>query len=280
MYSMTFERNDGKRFLFDARNDIVFDMTIGDGLDIDISTSQGFSQIGDSVEGRTISGKAIPVKGVIFKNVPDGKKRLRDMFTPHASGRLVYGEYHIDVTVKKTPYFSPTKDNGRFTMEFYAPFPFWVLTKGVSALIGGVSKQFRFPVNYSQPHRFGTTVQQRFIKAYNEGAIKVPYHLHIDCAGASTNLTFSNLETFETLKLNGKLIADDALDVYKKDNILHVELTRNGDVQDVLHWVDERSTLFNVNTGDNLFAINDDEGGAGLLGRLSFNPAVVNVYEA
>ena len=43
MYSVTFERDDGKRFLFDARNDIVFDMNLGDGLDIDVKTSQGFS---------------------------------------------------------------------------------------------------------------------------------------------------------------------------------------------------------------------------------------------
>ena len=86
MYSVTFERSDGKRFFFDASNDIVFDMNLGDGIDVDIKTSQGFSQVGETIEGKSIGGKLIPCKGVIFRNIADGKNRLRDMFRPMTKG--------------------------------------------------------------------------------------------------------------------------------------------------------------------------------------------------
>lgn len=280
MYSVTFERDDGKRFLFDARNDIVFDMNLGDGLDIDVKTSQGFSQVGETIEGKGISGKIITCNGVIFKNITEGKNRLRDMFRPMTKGRLLFGgKYYMDVVVKKTPYFSTVKKNGRFTLDFYAPFPFFCQIEGESVLTGGMEKEFRFPVNYVGVHRFGTRVSSRFIKVYNEGDIEIPFHLHLECNGGSTNPTLSNIETFEFLKINGQLFDGDILDVYTKDNMLKAEIIRDGVVEDVLHWIDEDSTLFGLKVGDNLLVVNDDEGLLSLIGRISFNPAVVNVYE-
>ena len=61
--------------------------------------------------------------------------------------------------------------------------------------------------------------------------------------------------------------------------MLKAEITRDGVVEDVLHWIDEDSTLFELKIGDNLLVINDDEGLTSLIGRISFNSAVVNVYE-
>ena len=49
---------------------------------------------------------------------------------------------------------------------------------------------------------------------------------------------------------------------------LRAEKTSDGITTDILSWIDEGSTLFEMNVGDNLIAANDDEGGASLEARL------------
>ena len=50
-------------------------------------------------------------------------------------------------------------------------------------------------------------------------------------------------------------------------------------MSDIVGWIDEASTLFELNVGDNLIAANDDEGGAALVVHFYFNPAVGALYE-
>ena len=124
----------------------VFDMDIGNGISVDISTSQGFSQIGESVEGQWVTGKLISVKGVIYENVSRRRKMLRDVFSPFTNGRLSFDNGHyIDVYVKDTPSFSPVKDDGRFTMLLYAPFPFFSKKIAVKWSLASLFRDFPSP---------------------------------------------------------------------------------------------------------------------------------------
>lgn len=282
MYSVKYKGDDGKEIIFGTNGDMVCDVSVADGVSVNLTTAQGFSQVGETVQGRSVGGKPINVKGVIFRNVQNVKRALLNALTPFSSGTLFFDDkYKIRVVVKNSPSFSPVKDNGKFSMQFFAPFPFFYSVDERSEIVGRIIPLFSFPANYGTPHKFGERESSTYLLLENEGDVNVPYSVTLECTGASTNPTITNLHTFEFLKLNGSLQSGDVVNISRnEDEVLTAILTRNDEHIDIISWIDEKSAFFELNVGDNMISINDDEGGVGLLGRISYNPAVVAVYES
>lgn len=281
MFEVIFEADNGKKYVFGKNGCTFFGMSIGNGLEVTLGKSQGFSQIGESVETQSVGGRPIDVTGEVYGNITERKNTLRNVCAPFTSGRLVFQNTHyIRVYVKAAPTFSAVKNNGLFKMQFYAPFPFFYSLEEQNVHIGAVIPQFRFPVNYSAVHRFGSKKAARYVNALNSGDVKVPFELYLHSSGTSSNITISNLKTFRYLKLNGTLNAGDSVHIYRdNNNVLRAELTVAGVVSDIISWIDEGSTLFELDVGDNLIAANDDEGGASLTARFMFRNAVGALYE-
>lgn len=282
MYNAVFEADNGRVYYFGTKGKTIFDMEIGDGVAVDVGTSQGFLQVGETVENYTVRGRNITTNGVIYgADIDKRKKEMRGVFAPFTSGRLVIeNKYYIRVTVKETPSFSPVKGDGRFTMLLFAPYPFFNEIETRSLLIGETKPDFSFPVNYSTPHLFGIKDATAPINIYNSGDVKADFSLRIRCNGLCQNVVLRNLNTFEELKLNGEMVLGDVINFYKADNgVLRCELIRDGQRVDVLNWVDDESNLFELQRGDNVISATDDNGGANLFVTLMFNPSVVAVYE-
>lgn len=281
MYKVIFEADNGQKYVFGADGETVFDMDLGNGVSVDIGTSQGFSQVGETVESMTVGGRQINVRGDIFGNVQSRKKMMRKVFAPFVWGKLIFdGKYYIRVCVKDTPTFSPVRDDGRFTMLLYAPFPFFYSVDDSHYNIGEILPAFSFPVNYATPHKFGEMGTEKYTNVYNNGDIAVPFNVYMETFGTSVNPLIVNLNTKEYLKLNGTLTAGDVANIYRdSNNILRVELSTDGELVDILSWVDDGSSLFQLNPGDNIIAFDDDGGGSSLTVKFTFSPAVVAVYE-
>ena len=282
MYNAIFESKNGEKYVFGASGNTVFDMDVGSGVSVDIGTSQGFSQVGETVEGQTVSGRPINVKGVIYRSIDENKKKMRRVFAPFASGKLVFeGKYYINVYVKSTPAFSPVKGDGRFSLQLFAPYPFFYSIDEKNLEIGKIEPMFRFPVNYELPHVFGEKQAEKYKNIVNSGDVKVAFKVSMKATGTSTNPVITNLATLEFLKLNGSLKIGDSVNIHRDDQgVLRAELYRDNVVCDILSWIDEDSTLFELNVGDNLIAVSDDEEGEKLTTRFFYNPAVVAVYES
>ena len=282
MYNVVFESDNGEKYYFGKNGSTVFDMDLGNGVAVEIGTSQGFSQVGETVQSQTISGRFISVKGVVYGNVQERKATMRKIFSPFTRGRLVFdGKYYTRVFVSNAPTFSSVKNDGRFTMRLFAPFPFFFEINEKSAEIGATRPMFKFPVNYAYPHKFGERAAARYKNIVNSGDVKVPFSVYLQTAGTSSNIVISNLANFKTLKLNGVLNAGDSARIYRDgDNILRAELTSDGVVSDIISRIDESSELFELNVGDNLIAATDDEGGLSLTAKIIFSPAVVALYES
>lgn len=281
MYNVLFEADSGQKYVFGADGETVFDMDLGNGVSVDIGTSQGFSQVGETVESMAVGGRQISVHGDIFCNVQSRKKIMRKVFAPFVWGKLIFeGKHYIRVCVKDTPTFSPIKNDGRFTMLLYAPFPFFYSVDDSYYNIGGISPMFSFPINYATRHKFGERGSEKYTNVYNNGDIAVPFNVYMETFGTSVNPLIVNLDTHEYLKLNGTLNTGDVANIYRDSNsILRVELSTGGKLVDILSWVDDGSTLFQLNPGDNIIAFDDEGGGNSLTVKFSFSPAVVAVYE-
>lgn len=280
-FEVVFEADNGKKFVFGRNGCNYFGMNIGNGVEVNLGTSQGFSQIGETVETQSVGGRPIDVTGEVYGNITERKNALRNVCAPFTAGRLVFQKKHfIRVYVKNAPSFSAVKNNGLFKMQFFAPFPFFFDVDEKNYYIGIVTPQFRFPVNYGMPHRFGTRSAARYTNVVNSGDVRVPFQLHLQSSGICTNVTVTNLNTFAFLKLNGILNAGDTVDIYRdNDNVVRAELSSGGVVSDIISRIDEASTLFELEVGDNLISANDDEGGAALTARFVFNAAVGALYE-
>lgn len=282
MYSVVFESDNGLTYLFGADGNTVFDMDFGNGVSVNIGASQGFSQVGETVESMTVGGRTITAKGAVFGDVATQKTAMRKAFAPFTWGRLVFdGKYYTRVCVKESPTFSPVKDDGRFTMQLFAPFPFFYFADQTNILVGGIEPLFSFPVNYSRTHTFGTRSTNKYSNIYNDGDVSVPLQVYIESFGESVNPRITNLETMEYLQINGTLSIGDSINIYRdENNVLRAELTSNGTTEDVLSWIDDGSDLFMLHVGDNLVAYDDDGGGTSLTVRFSYSPAVVAIYES
>ena len=282
MYNVVFENDNGSKYYFGINGTTVFDMDLGNGVPVNIGTSQGFSQVGETMQSRTVSGRTITVKGTVYGNVQERKKSMRNVISPFSCGRLVFeSKYYIRVCVKSAPTFSPIKDDGRFTMQFFAPYPFFKSVRETNVEIGSIKPLFSFPVNYSTPHKFGEKSSARYKNIYNDSDVSIPFSLRISSSGKSTNTIISNLKTFKTLKLNGTLNAGDFIDIYRNDdNVLQAIMTSDGVQSDVIYWIDESSDLFELDVGDNLISATDDEGGTSLTAKINYNSVVVAVHES
>lgn len=282
VFEVIFENDNGKKFTFGINGSNFFGMNIGDAVDITLGTSQGFSQIGETVETMSAGGRAIDVTGKLFGNIVERKNALRNVCTPFATGRLIFqGTHYIRVYVKSPPSFSAVRNNGLFKMQFYAPFPYFSAFAESHNLIGGIIANFRLPVNYSKPHRFGTRSSDKYTNIVNSGDIRVPFKLVMRSEGICTNPTVSNLQNFAFLRINGTLNAGEYVTVYRDDsNVLRAELTQGNVVTDVIDWLDDESSLFELESGDNLISATDDQGGVSLVVSFSFNPAQAVLYES
>lgn len=281
MFEAVFENDNGKVFTFGPNGGNYFGMNIGESVDITLGSSQGFSQIGETVETMSVGGKSIDVTGKLFGNIVERKNALRNVCAPFATGRLVFNKTHyIRVQVKSPPSFSAVKNNGLFKMQFYAPFPYYSTFGESHNLIGGIIPAFRLPVNYSKPHRFGIRSADRYTNIVNSGDIRVPFKLIFRSEGICTNPTVTNMTSFAFLKINGTLNAGEYITVYRDNsNVLRVELTQGNVVTDVIDWLDDESSLFELESGDNLISASDEQGGVSLVVSFSFNPAQAVLYE-
>lgn len=282
MFEAVFENDNGKVFTFGPNGSNWFGMNIGEAVDITLGTSQGFSQIGETVETMSAGGRAIDVTGKLFGNIVERKNALRNVCAPLSTGRLVFnGTHYIRVYVKSPPSFSAVKNNGLFKMQFYAPFPYFSTFGESHNLIGGIEANFRLPVNYSKPHRFGTRSSDRYTNIINPGDIRVPFKLVLRSEGTCTNPTVTNLTTFAFLKINGTINSGEYITVYRDNsNVLRAELTQGNVVTDVIDWLDDESSLFELESGDNLISSTDAQGGVSLAVSFSFNPAQAVLYES
>lgn len=281
MFEAVFEADNGRKFVFGRNGGNSYGMDIGSGVEVALGTSQGFSQIGETVQTQSVGGRLIPVKGTLYGDIAERKNAMRSVFAPMTAGRLVFQKRHfIRVFVKSAPTFSPKQGDGRFMMQLFAPFPYFSSTDEKVYTVGGATKEFRFPVNYAKPHRFGTRSTEKAVNVKNDGDVAVSFRLDILVTGACRNIAVTNMETQAFLRLTGEFEAGERIAVYRdENNAIRAENTTGGVIHDILGRLDDESNLFELAVGDNLLAATDDYGGKGMTVRFTFHSARAAMYE-
>lgn len=289
MYNARYVSDNGRNFSLGPSN-CVFDIVGIGGVAVNLGKSQNFSQIGEFVTNQSVGGTTLTIKGVAYgDNMTQVKDAIRRAFAPMTSGTLYFEEkYFINVFVKTTPTFSPLKNDGRFTVALYAPFPFFKKKESKYYVSTGTTKLFKFPVNYASTHVFGQTYYNNSVALANEGDTVAPFKLTIKVIPETDNVAFGNIAINSA---SGKLLKFDDITLNKdqqiimfRDNngILRCYCGTSDAMYNVIGSISDNSTLFDLEPNSDIFYISAiNTAGAGHIAfEIEFNETVGAVYES
>lgn len=277
MYNAKIVTSNGIVLNLGFEHGIVFDITPLSGTDIDVSTSQSFQQIGESVENSSVLGLTREIYGVIIDNEKTTQEKLFKVFSAFSSGRLYVGDRYCDFVTSKTPYISREK-SGRLTFmtAIFCPYPFWLDKKLSEFVFGGITPAFSFPVIYDN-HRYSTRKPVEATNCHNKGNVKQTMDIEFSTFASSVGFGLRDDTTGKFIKVNEEISGEDKVIIRQENGEIKIELIRGGVKSNIISKLAEKSTLFELNTGDNILTPFADDGIANLNVYVKFNPAYTGV---
>ena len=277
MYNAKIVTSNGIVLNLGFEHGIVFDITPLSGIDIDVSTSQSFQQIGESVENSSVLGLTREIYGVIMNNEKTTQEKLFKVFSAFSSGRLYVGDRYCDFVTSKTPYISREK-SGRLTFmtAIFCPYPFWLDEKLSEFVFGGITPAFSFPVIYDN-HRYSTRKSIEATNCHNKGNVKQTMEIEFSTFATSSGFGLRDDTTGNFIKVNEEISGEDKVIVRQENGELKIELKKDGVKSNIIGKLADRSTLFELQTGDNVLTPFAEEGVENLNVYVKFNPAYTGV---
>ena len=227
MYNAKIITDSGSIFEFGYENGIVFDIKPLSGIDVSLNKSQGFNQIGESIEAQSVKGLRRTIKGIIFKDADEISEMMLSALPAFTTGRLIYNDtYYCDIVVDKTPAIShPIGKKCTFTMSVYCATPFWYTLNQEEFVINEWVPAFSFPVTYDS-HKFGTKSADAAINAYNNGDIETPFEVVFKCMlNSVSNFGIIDMLTLEKLSIKATLEQGESAKFYRKNGVFKLEKT-------------------------------------------------------
>jgi len=223
VFDAIFTASSGQSFSFGYKAGVLYSIDpIGD-LPVELETSQGYQQVGATVESRSISGVTRTITGRILRNTAYLKRQLRDIFTPGATGRLtVAGKYYCDAEVQRCPAISAANLWPTFSFQLYCPNPYWRSVSETSVSLFYTQPAFRLPVCYST-HQFGLRIQSDFLKLSNPGPDTQDFVLTLTAQGVVRNPGVRDLATGEYLRFLTEMQDGDVIRLWREDGRLRIE---------------------------------------------------------
>ena len=285
MYSARIETDSGQIFNFGYDYGTVFDIDPLTGVDVDISTSQGFQQVGETVESQSVGGITRSIKGTIIKDARQTAAKMLKILLPFTAGRLYFKngneEYFCYITIKKTPVIltDETSKITRFSLQVYCHNPFWLGTTEKAYIIGGYTPAFQFPVIYDT-HTFGELQSDAFVDCYNNGVAQTEFNIKFAALYTVTNYGVIDVVTLEELYFNDTLELGEIVNVYRKNGRLYAEKTVGGVTTDIFSKLADDSNLLYLKTGSNVLKATATDGLSGLQVSVSFYEGQAGVLNA
>lgn len=250
-----------------------------DGIPVSVVTSQGFEQVGESVDSMSVGSRQIGLICRIDNFTGEQLQALNTAFLPMTTVRLYFEEkYWIDAVIKEAPVFTYSLRTVLFAVQLLAPYPYWKSVKEHYYKLGGSTGGFNFPVSYDTPHNFEQFNETLFLNCVNRGNTRVDYSAEIRCtSGQAANITLTNAGNQKFIAVKTTLTAADTVRIFRENNILRVTKETAGQTSDIFSALDEDSNLFFMDVGDNVIRADKESGDGRLAVVIRFCDTVVGV---
>lgn len=251
----------------------------------EITSTKSANQDGESIDHMSLAVRHLVIEGEYqFRDAREGRKRLTQAFNPKVGGELTYKEGRYERVIKCVPEKTPTIGRNvqatvPFIINLFAENPYWQDLKesreDVSTLEGG----FEFPLNIPEE---GLELAIRTISfitnVYNPGTVETPIRVSLEATGTVTNPIVTNLATGEYIMVKRTLSKGDKLEIDTQFGNKRVEIIRsNGDRENAFHYIDYKSTFFNVCAGDTEIEYGADVGDNNLDVYIYYTPRYLGV---
>ena len=286
-YNLWYQSNNGNSIFFSLGSGIIISDIDGlTAVNSKMSTSQGISQVGESISGISVQGKLITITGFILGATKYWRKHLIDTIVPNIRGRLIFNEeWFIDVEVENSPDISRENYGAKFQFTVRAGYPYWQSTQETSVMLSGLVGKHRFMLNYGDPavpdyHNFGMNVIEEYGNAKNTGNVPVPFRVVFRAITPVENPKVINIETLEIVGLEKQMAAGEMVVIDMTKPMLTVISTNALRVsKDDFASLEIKSTIpFLLRQGDNLLKQDADLGREMLQCRVFFRTAIVGPY--
>lgn len=277
MFDAIFTASSGQSFSFGYKAGVLYSIDpIGD-LPVELETSQGYQQVGATVESRSISGVTRTITGRILRNTAYLKRQLRDIFTPGATGRLtVAGKYYCDAEVQRCPAISAATLWPTFSFQLFCPNPYWHAVSQSSVTHFQVTPTFRLPACYSS-HQYGLRLNTDNLRFYNNGLDTQDYVLTLTAQGDLTNPGVKDVATGEYLRFVTEMQEGDRIRFWREAGQVRIEQTIDDASYNAMELLDESSTLWTLRHGSQRWERTADRGVDNLYLTLSYGAAYASL---
>lgn len=242
------------------------------GVDVDISTSQGVNQVGVTVDQQSVGGVYREITGDFLAGDAAAAAFLNALPYNTAGTLYLFDKYFARIVVSKTPYITGYNGILHFSLMVLCDKPYWLSLTASEYQLGGYTAAFQFAVNYAEPHTFGIK-NDAWTNIANTGSLPVPYTARFTASAAVQNPSLLNVLTGDHVKLLTILEPGDSIELYRTTSgKVAVTRTRDGIASNIFGTLDEDSTLFDLAPGDNVLRMSADAGTEALQASLSFYP--------
>ena len=277
MFDAVFTAKDGQSFGFGYKAGVLYSIDpIGD-LPVELERSQGYQQVGETVESRSISGVTRTITGRILRNAVQCKQQLRDIFAPGVTGRLtVAGKYYCDAEVQRCPNISVSSLWPTFSFQLFCPNPYWHSVSQSSVTHFQVTPTFRLPVCYDS-HQYGLRLGADHLKFYNSGLDTQEFTLTFSAQGTVTNPGVRDIATGEYLRFVTEMQEGDRIRLWREEGRLRIEQTIDDTSYNAFELLDESSTLWTLRHGSRRWQRTADSGSDSLYLTLNYGAAYASL---
>lgn len=239
---------------------------LGD-LQADTQTQKAPYQDGVTYVDSLLQPRDIPITVTVYDPIQCYRYRqqLSQVFNPKLGLGVLKYEYDGGMKcIACIPDGAPTFPSGSQnrtassqvgTIHLVAPNPYWTDELSVSTPMTAFIGKFVLP--FHLPAVIGVQGSKQIFTNLGD----VPTPVTILFKGPATNPVVTNLTTGEFIKINRTLADGDTLTVNTAFGNKRVEITDSeGNVTNVFNWIDQASTFWNLEVGDNEIEYSADSG--------------------
>lgn len=280
-YSLRYENDIGSIDFSVASGFVVEQATSYGAQNVDFDTTRSNREIGETLQHQSVSPKTLTIRGTLLGDCAAARDQMNHVLAPLAKGRLIYNNTSsMDVYVKTSPDIERYSANARFSVSFYAPFPYWVEKDKVNQVLVGYEPQFQFPWNISDPNPFymSKLAQVGYVTVNNDGEAPVGWTVNFLALLEAKNPYVKNIVTGEMVRVMRTMAAGEQVTISNEGEELSVTLTAtDGTESDGFQYLDIASVPFRLQPGPNHIKTDADQGGDTLRASISFRPAYAGV---
>ena len=241
----------------------------------------GVSLYGSSFDARTILIK-IGIVGETEQEMYYLRRKLYNILNGKLNSTLTYinsdKTYTIDCKIENITEDVKRNNMQKLTIQLYCANPFWKDLNEFKEEIALWVGEFTFPLIIPKTGiRMGKRVSNLIVNVNNIGDVSCGIKIEFMSLGTVKNPSLFNIHTREFIKLNIIMLAGDRIVIQTSFANKRIELIRNNVTTNILHYIDWDSTFLQLETGDNLFRYDAEEGIDNLECSVYYRPKYLGV---